>query len=98
MLHTKFRGNRLTGYGEEDFWRVFTIYGRPSWLCDQHQSSNFHFLVPEKFHTKLVMNGTAVSEKIWFEILYVHNHGQRSKNDLDLQYSYTFITQLVVCI
>ena len=28
MLHTKFRGNRLAGSGEEDFWGVFfTIYG-----------------------------------------------------------------------
>ena len=24
MLHTKFRGNRPAGSGEEDFWRVFT--------------------------------------------------------------------------
>ena len=28
MLHTKFRGNPSTSSGEEDFWRVFTIYGR----------------------------------------------------------------------
>ena len=28
MLHTKFRGNRPAGSGEEDFRRVFTIYGR----------------------------------------------------------------------
>ena len=27
MLHTKFRGNRPAGSGE-DFLRVFTIYGR----------------------------------------------------------------------
>ena len=27
MLHTKFRGNRSTGFGERDFWRVFTVYG-----------------------------------------------------------------------
>ena len=27
MLHTKFRGNRSTGSGEEDFQRVSTIYG-----------------------------------------------------------------------
>ena len=27
MLHTKFRGNRPTGSGEEDFGVVFTIYG-----------------------------------------------------------------------
>ena len=28
MLHTKFRENWPTGSGEEDFRRVFTIYGR----------------------------------------------------------------------
>ena len=28
MLHTKFRENRPAGSGEEDFLRVFTIYGR----------------------------------------------------------------------
>ena len=28
MLHAKFRGNRPSGSGEEDFGRVFTIYGR----------------------------------------------------------------------
>ena len=28
MLHNKFRGNQSAGSGEEDFWRVFTIYGR----------------------------------------------------------------------
>ena len=27
MLHTKFRGNRPAGSGEEDFLRFFTIYG-----------------------------------------------------------------------
>ena len=32
MLHTKFRGNRPTGSGEEDFLVVFTIYGRDSHL------------------------------------------------------------------
>ena len=28
MLHTKLRGNRSTGSGEEDFLVVFIIYGR----------------------------------------------------------------------
>ena len=32
-----------------------------------------------------------VSEKIGFEFLYVHDLGPRSRNDLDLQYSHTFI-------
>ena len=38
-----------------------------------------------------VQIGTVVSEKIWFEFLYVHDLGPRSSNDLDLQYSHTFI-------
>ena len=52
---------------------------------------NFHFLVPESFHTNLVQNGSVVSEKIRFEFLYVHDLDPRSRNDLDLQYSHTFI-------
>ena len=32
MLHTKFRENRLTGSGEDDFLRVFTIYGHSGHL------------------------------------------------------------------
>ena len=44
MLRTKFRGNRSTGSGEEDFWRVFTIYGRlPSWSYDQHHVHGYSF-------------------------------------------------------
>ena len=39
----------------------------------------------------LVQNGSVVSEKIRFEFLYVHDLGPRSRNDLDLQYSHTFI-------
>ena len=36
-------------------------------------SSDFHFLVPESFHKKkLVQIGKVVSEKIRFEFLYVH--------------------------
>ena len=58
MLHTKFRGNQPAGSG---VWRRRFLKGFyhtwawwPSWSCDQHQlmSSNFHFLVPESFHTK----------------------------------------------
>ena len=54
MLHTKFGGNLPAGSGEEDFWRVFTIYGRGGHLghVTSIMSSNFHFLVPESPHTK----------------------------------------------
>ena len=39
----------------------------------------------------MIQIGTVVSEKIQFEFLYVENLGPRSSNDLDLQYSHTFI-------
>ena len=54
-------------------------------------SSYFRFFVPESFHKKLIQIGTVVSEKIRFEFLYVHDLGPRSGNDLDIQYSRTFI-------
>ena len=53
-------------------------------------STDFHFLVPESFHKNLVQIGKVVSE-IRFEFLYVQDLGPRSRNDLDLQYSHTFI-------
>ena len=54
MLHTKFRENRPAGSGEEDFGRVFTIYGRGGHLghVTSIMSSGFHFFVPESLHTK----------------------------------------------
>ena len=53
MLHTKFRRNRPVGSGE-DFLMVFTIYGRGGHLghVTSVMSSDFHFPVPESFHTK----------------------------------------------
>ena len=54
IIHTKFRENRPAGSGEEDFRRVFTIYGHGGHLghVTSIMSSDFHFLVPESFHTK----------------------------------------------
>ena len=54
MLHTKFRGNRPAGSGEEDFYRVLTIYGHGGHLGNltRIMLTNFHFLVPESVHTK----------------------------------------------
>ena len=54
MLHTKFRENPPAGSGEEDFLRIFTIYGYGGHLghATSIMSSGFHFLVPESFHKK----------------------------------------------
>ena len=96
MLHTKFRENRPTGSGEEDFLRVFTIYGHGGHLghVTRIMLINFHFLVPESFHTKLSSRSPVVSEKIRLEFLSVHDLGPRSSNDLDLQYSHTFMKSI----
>ena len=95
MLHIKFCGKRPAGSGEEDF-EGFLPYNY--YECGCHlghvlsiKSPDFHFIVPETFHTNLVHIGRVVSEKIQFEFLYVHDLGPRSRNDLDLQYSQIFI-------
>ena len=76
------------------FLKGFTICGYGGHLGHgtSIMSSDFHFIEPESFKKKkLVQIGTVVSEKIRFECLYVHDLGPRSRNDLDLQYSHTFI-------
>ena len=54
MLHTKFRGHRPAGSGEEDFKVCFSLYGYGGHLG--HVTSikllNFHFHVPKSLHTK----------------------------------------------
>ena len=42
----------------------------------------------------LVKKGPVVSEKSKFQFSYVNDLGPRSRNDLDLQYSYTFINSI----
>ena len=75
---------------------VFTIYGHGGHLGHVTRTvfTNFHFLVPETFIQNFVQNGPEVSEKIWFEFLYVHDLGPRSRNDLDLQYSHTLMKSI----
>ena len=59
MLHTKFQGHGSIGSGEEDFFKVFTIYGHGSHVGHVIQliSINFHSL----FSLKL-------SYEFWFQI------------------------------
>ena len=48
MLHAKFQDRRPLGSGEEDFFKVFTIYGHGShlghvtWIIYIHIGSPFH--------------------------------------------------------
>ena len=75
------------------FERVLTIYGRGSHLghVTSIMSSDFHLLYLKAFVENLVQIGIVFSEKIRFKFLYIHDLGPRSRNDLDLQYSHTFI-------
>ena len=54
MLHSKFHGNRSTCSREEDFCRVFTIYGRGGHLghVTQPLLTNFCSPYPWRLHTK----------------------------------------------
>ena len=54
----------------------------------------FISLYLKAFIQNLVQNGPVVSVKILFEFLYVRDLGPRSSNDLDLQYSHTFIKSI----
>ena len=99
MLHTNFRENPPTSSGEDDFRRVFTIYGHGGHLghVTSIMSSDFISLYLKAFIQNLVQNGPVISEKIGFEFLYIHDLGPRSSNDLDLQYSHTFM-KLISCL
>ena len=52
MLHIKFQGHRSTGSGEEDFFKVFTIYGHGGHVGHVTQliCINFHSFSPSSFH------------------------------------------------
>ena len=65
MLHTQFRENRPAGSGEEIVLRVFTIYEHGGHLdhVTRIMLTDFHFLVPESFHTKFGSEWPVVSEK-----------------------------------
>ena len=51
----------------------------------------FISLYMKAFMQNLIQIRKVVSEKILFEFLYVQDLGPRLRNDLDLQYSHTFI-------
>ena len=54
MLHTKFHGNQPACSGEEDFLRVFTIYGHGGHLGHVTWTiyTNFCFPFPRRLHIK----------------------------------------------
>ena len=95
MLHTKFQGN--LPIGPEKIFEGFLLYIDMAAILVMlpapcHQI--FISLYLKAFIQNLVQKGTIVSKKIQFEFLFVHDLGPRSRNDLDLQYSHTFINSI----
>ena len=66
MLHAKFQDHRISGSGEEDFFKGFYhIWGwRPSWSCDLDHSYKLWFNLSNGGSTyNLALISLAVSEE-----------------------------------
>ena len=56
MLHTKLRGNRPAGYGEEDFKGFYhTWTWRPSWSCDPDAANKLSSRLPKEAPHKILL-------------------------------------------
>ena len=81
----------------EKIFEGFLPYMGVAAILVMKPASYYQIFIPlylQAFIKNLVKIGTIVSEKIWFEFLYVYDLGPRSRNDLDLQYSHTFINSI----
>ena len=79
---------------EKKIFEGFLPYISLAAILVMRPASCHHFFISlylKAFIKNLVQMGTVVSKKIRFEFLYVHDLGPRSRNDLDLRYSHTFI-------
>ena len=54
MLHAKFQDHRTYGSGEDDFFKVYTIYGHGGHLCHVTWTIYINFLshCPRRHHMK----------------------------------------------
>ena len=69
MLHTKFKGHRSTGSGEEDFSRFLPYMGMvPSWAWDPDHLNNLSYLKALEAVYEIWLQ-SAVSEEKSFEIV-----------------------------
>ena len=77
-------------------FKGFTIYGYGGHLghVTSIMSSNFHCLVPESFLTKFGSEVHSSFRENPVLFFVVHNLGPRSRNDLNFQYSFTFMNTI----
>ena len=83
MLHTKFRENRPVGSGEEDFWRVLTIYGRGGQFghVTQMPRTKYRSPYPRRLHIKFGFDWQSSfgEEDLW--ALWTTDDGRRRTDD-----------------
>ena len=85
MLYTKAHGDWPFGSREEDFWRVFTIYGHVGYLGHVTQMPRTNFRSPDSTWN-LASIGPAVLEKKIFENGGRTTDGQRTDGGACLYY------------
>ena len=100
MLYTKPQGHWPFVPGEEDFWRVFTTYGRGGHLSHvtQMPRTNFHSLDPWRRHMKFFFDwpsgfGEEDLWKYWTddgECLY-YTHEPEGSGELKMTVTYHFL-------
>ena len=56
MLQAKIQDQRTSSSGEEDFQRFLPYLGVAAILVTSIMSSDFHFLVSERFHTRFALD------------------------------------------
>ena len=76
----------------EGFYQIWAW--RPSESYDQPHINILYFLLPQSLDKILVINGQVISEKSKFLFSYINGLEPRSRNDLVLQYSHTFINSI----
>ena len=81
MLHTKLHGNRPACSGEEDFFKVFTIYGHGGHLDHVTRTiyTNFGSSIPRRLHINLALIGQVVSEEKMIENVDGQTDGRRRR-------------------
>ena len=90
MLHAKFQDHRTSGSGEEDFLKVFTIYGHGGHLGHVTRTIYINFLFPflRRLHIKFGFDWTAVSEEKMFE------NGERRQQRRTPEHTYEPLPQV----
>ena len=92
MLHTKPQGHWPFGSGEEDFWRVFTIYGHRGLLghVTQTPQTNFRSPIPLRLHMKFGFDwpsgfGEEEFWKWWTDNGQTRDHGYTISSPMSLK-------------